>query len=692
MESSARVCPLLVRTLFGVAVLGMFTCVPALEAATRIRIMPPDGGVLAAGQRFDIRVEATSDTAVPPRGLRVLVNGRDISSRNMLDAGAGSERGAGGTGAADSTAGRGAAAAPGNTTNFLLRGYSVTAAGPLVIEARTADGVVATSRLAVERWAGPAAGTRARNIILLLGDGMGAAHRTAARILSRGVHNGKAAGRLAMDTLDVTGMVMTGSLNSVITDSSPGMASYVTGQKNSNNQEGVFPDNTADAFDNPRIEYLGEVLRRTRGPGFNVGIVTTADLTDSTPAANAAHTSDRYAGAGIAAQMFDERETNGVTVLMGGGARYFLPADAGGERKDGRRLADQFAGAGYTRLSTASDIAAAMKGPAPRKVLGLFHQAHMPVAFDKVGAGRYSQELAQPANARYRDEPLLEDMARLALRSLSAHSTAGFYLMIEGASIDKRAHAVDAERTIWDVIEFDRAVQVALDFAQRTNRDTNPANDTLVIVTADHETGGLGIIGVGNERYAPERLGRAVRDYAAVFRFEAEQLLPFVPNYETDDRGFPLDPDPSRKLLLGWAAGPDRLENWLSNRRQLEAAVKTEDVSVANPGRDGTGPQSDNRSVRGTAVPGFLVAGTIENGHEKCPAATECPADTASVPHTISGHTASDVPLSATGPGAWQFTGVYENSDVLLKLLRSSTGRYPAAPGPGASRPPGRTR
>ena len=175
---------------------------------------------------------------------------------------------------------------------------------------------------------------RARNVILFLGDGMGAAHRTAARIVSRGVHNGKAAGRLAMDTLDVTGQVMTGSLNAVITDSSPGMAAYVTGQKNANNQQGVFPDNTPDVFDNPRIEYLGEILRRTRGPGFNVGIVTTADLTDSTPAANAVHTSNRFAGPGIAAQFFDERATNGVTVLLGGGANHFAPKSAGGTRTD----------------------------------------------------------------------------------------------------------------------------------------------------------------------------------------------------------------------------------------------------------------------------------------------------------------------------------------------------------------------
>jgi alkaline phosphatase len=456
------------------------------------------------------------------------------------------------------------------------------------------------------------------------------------------------------------------------------MASYVTGQKNSNSQEGVFPDNTPDSFDNPRIEYFGELLRRTRGPGFHVGIVTTADLTDSTPAANAVHTSDRSAGPGIAAQFLDERGTNGVTVLLGGGSRHFMPPAGGGERTDDRRLAEEFERAGYRRVSNATEVAAALRGPAPERLLGLFHHSHLPVAFDKVGAGRYSDELARSTNVRYRDSPMLEDLARLALHSLSAHSPAGFYLMVEGASIDKRAHAVDAERTIWDVIEFDRAVQVALDFAKRTNQDADLSNDTLVIVTADHETGGLGLIGVGNERYAPELIGRAVRDYAAVFRFEPEQELDFFPDYRTDEKGFPVDPDPSRKLLLGWAAGPDHNENWLSNRQQHEAAVLRDAVAVANPARDGASGVTDNKSVKGTVVPGFPVAGTIENGSEPCPAPDRCPADTAALAHTIAGHTASDVPLSASGAGAWQFTGVYENTDVFLKMLRASTGRHAA--------------
>lgn len=607
---------------------------PAARAETRIRIMPADGGVLAAGQRFDIRVEASE--GAPP--LTVRVNGADVTDRNTAAA-----------------------------QTFLLRGFSVAMPGALTIEARTADGARAVSRLHVDAWQGESR-HRARNVILLLGDGMGAAHRTAARLVSRGFRNGRAGGRLAMDDLDVTGLVMTGSLNSIVTDSSPGMAAYVTGQKSNNNQQGVFPDNTPDAFDNPRVEYLGELLRRTRGDGFHVGIVTTADVTDSTPAANAVHTSDRYAGAGIAARFFDERETNGVSVLLGGGARHFRPAGDGGARPDGRRLDDEFAAAGYTTVTSGAGLRRLLaRAGAPARLLGLFHPSHMPVAFDKIGAGRYSDELARPGNAPYRDTPMLEDMTRLAIASLSEHSPEGFYLMVEGASIDKRSHAADAERAIWDVIEFDRAVAVALDFARRTNTDGDPSNDTLVIVTSDHECAGMAILGVGNERYAPKATGRAVRDYAAMLRFAPDQQLALVPNYVVDERGYPVDPDPSRKILLGWAAAPDHFENWLSNRVQEEAAVapgQGRGAAAANPARDGA---SD-------AVPGFLVTGVVENGATPCPAPDGCPADTASIPHTIAGHTATDVPLSASGPGAWQFTGVYENTDVFLKILRAASG------------------
>lgn len=684
------------------------------NAQTAIRLVPVTGATIAAGARFDIRVEATGTPGgAAPRGLTVTLDGTDITARNILAPGVDGERGRGGTGTPEGylPARDRAAEAPAHSTNFLLRDVTLAAAGPHTLTARTADGATASVTWDVFAWQPAAAGRRAtapapavKNVILLLGDGLGLPVRTAARALARGYTHGKADGRLAMDTMEATGLVMTSALNAFITDSAPGMSSYVTGHKAANNMEGVYPDNTWPArppgatatpvdgvaiFDNPRTEYLGALLRRLRGPGFGVGIVTTADVTDATPGANAIHTSNRSAAAGIASRFLDERDLNGVSVLMGGGRCQFIrkPApDAACGRADGRDLEGDFVRGGFTRVTTRTELAALAAAPAPAALLGLFRTSHMSVAFDKVGVGRYSDDLKGDRAAALRDQPMLEEMTAAALRSLEAHSPRGFYLMVEGASIDKQEHAVDAERTIWDAIEFDRAVAVALEFARRTNSDADRTNDTLVIVTADHETGGLGLIGVGNPQYAPSKLGYAVRDYAAVFRFEPDQAaLDFFPHYTRDAQGYPTDPDPAGKLLLGWAAGPDRFENWLANRHPVSPATNATRVEVegrsvtvptpaaANAARDGLLDRSVNG---GRQVPGFLAAGTIENGATGCPPA-DCPpgTDVAADAHTISGHTASDVPLSASGPGALTFSGTYDNTDVFGKILRLTAGR-----------------
>jgi alkaline phosphatase len=659
----------------------LWSSVPAM-AQTRLRIMPPPGATIALGQRFDLRVEATGETSAP-RGLTVLLDGKDITTQNILAPGLNGELGAGGTGTAPDANARGAASAPTTSTNLLVRNLSFASPGRHDVVARTSDGATMTATYEIGAWRTARAGARpAKNIILLVGDGMGIAHRTAARIVSKGQAYGKANGPLAVDTLGVTGLVMTSSLNATVTDSAPGMSSYATGHKANNNHVGVYPDNTPDHFDNPRVEYVGEMLKRTRGRGFNVGIVTTAAVIDATPAGNAVHTSFRDAYYDIATRFYDERATNGVTVLMGGGATYFSPAAKGGTRKDDRDLVQAYAADGYDVVRTGNEVKARLAAPPPKAVLGLFHPRHMSVAFDKVGAGRYSDELALERNKDLRDQPMLPDMAALALATLSATSPRGFYLMIEGASIDKQAHESDADRTIWDTIEFDNAVKVALEFARKTNTDADPANDTLVVVTADHESGGFGIIGVGNERYAPSVIGKSVRDYAATFRFEPAQTLNFFTNYEVDAQGFPLNPDPTRKLLIGFAGGPDRYENWLSNRLAQVGTVvdPTSRIAVANPRRDGPGAESDNLGVDRKAYPGFLLPGAIENNANGCPTPNGCPDDTRAMAVAIAGHTASDVPLSAEGPGAWQFTGVYENTDVFVKLLRAAAGSYPRAP------------
>ena len=165
----------------------------------------------------------------------------------------------------------------------------------------------------------------------MLGDGMGVAHRTAARLVKYGVTAGNPDGFLAMDRFPGTGLVTTHSLNSIVTDSAPGMACYTTGNHAVNGQEGVYPAHMVDPFYYPRVEYLSEYLHRTRGT--SLGLVSTADLEDATPAANAVHTGDRGRGTGIVDQYLDESDPvhtrffgTGLDVLLGGGRRWFVPA------------------------------------------------------------------------------------------------------------------------------------------------------------------------------------------------------------------------------------------------------------------------------------------------------------------------------------------------------------------------------
>jgi alkaline phosphatase len=341
---------------------------------------------------------------------------------------------------------------------------------------------------------------------------------------------------------------------------------------------------------------------------------------------------------------------------------------------------------GFAFADDAPSLAAAEHDPHVTKLLALLHPDTMNTAFDRLGlqAG-YSDELRAPAKEGLRRQPGLPVMTAAALTILNRTSPAGFFLVVEGASIDKKCHDQDADRAIWEVIEMDNAVAQALAFAKQTNDNANPDDDTLVIVTADHETGGLALAGVGNERYQPALLGKAVRDYAANLRFNAQQTLALFPNYEPGPEGFPRDPDPSRKLILGFGAGTDRFENFTSNRL-ARPATKVDDSkkAVANPERDGPGPEAqggnnrngggsdkqgsaacDNRNVGGRTIPGFLVTGLIENGADQDPGA---PGDTSSVATSAAGHTAADVPLSASGAGAALFVGTFDNTDAFFKM------------------------
>ncbi len=567
-------------------------------------------------------------------------------------------------------------AVPLNATIATIRAVSVQAPGvhELTVTAVQSDGQTVTAKGNFEIVPLVVGGQKINNIIFLLGDGLGVAQRTGARVI-KGYTQGKAIAPLAMDTFPVTGLVKTSSLNAVVTDSSPGMTAYVLGNKNDNNEEGVFPDDTIDYFDNPRIEYLSEYLHRTQGKSLS--IVTTADVFDATPAGNAVHTSNRRAGTGIVDQFLDDRSLTGLKVLMGGGRKWFLPMGtpgsarsetndygfsmtdahtseivkrwgaAPGARDPARDLISDFKTAGFTYSANKSDMDAAKSD----KLLGLFAFSNMNVALDKID-GRRGKKTGVTGSTvvddyGLPDQPMLDEMASKAL-SVLKRDPKGFFLLIEGASIDKQAHAMDTERWLLDTLEFDRAVKLAQDFARADGH-------TLVIVTADHECSGAALIGAS--KLTDVKLAEAgtgggkelLRDKTVGVYEESG-----FPKYRIASDGYPDTTDIDFRLLVGYGGNADRYEDWRTNRLPLKDSsdpFSKEAPLSSYPGRP------IERDVGG----GFLITGHV--------------------PGNSAVHTAADVPLSAFGPGAFSFTGVIDNTDVFFKMAQAAIGGVVAVDG-----------
>jgi alkaline phosphatase len=455
---------------------------------------------------------------------------------------------------------------------------------------------------------GTAAMPKAKNVIFLLADGFSVAHRTAARIMSRGMTEGKANGRLNMDDLDRMALIGTSSTESIATDSANTMSAYMTGHKSAVNALGVYADRTKDSLDDPRVETLAEALRRQTRK--SIGVVTTSELQDATPAAVFSHTRRRADKAVINEQTFKVRPD----VLLGGGSAYFLPQSTpGSKRKDDKDFIAMYRDAGYTLATSAAELKAAA-GSNTGKVLGLFHTGNMDTTLDR-------QFLKKGTVGKFPNQPGLVEMTEAAIGQL-AKNPDGFVLIVEAANVDKMSHPLDWERAVVDTIEFDKAIGVARDFAAK-----NP--DTLIVVTGDH-THGVSIIGTVDD----EKPGPDMREKVGTYDKAG------FPNYvDADGDGYPDRVDVSRRLFLAANNGPDHYETF---RPKLDGpfvpAIQNEDKTyIANEAYKN--------------VPGaVLVGGNIpRNG------------DTGV-------HAIDDVVLQATGPGAEAFKGYMEQSDVYRVL------------------------
>lgn len=369
---------LVAATLIGALLPSSFAAFPiseewntAVPVENVMRIIPADASSFLVDQRFDIRVEGWASTK-----LHVTLDGRDIGEWNNRNHLTGKQ-----------------IKQPGSPLQggavFISRQWSFPRPGRHQIKAVGDKGEAREVTFEIVNWEGK--GSKVRNVILLIGDGMGVAHRTAARIVSRGVTEGRYRnGLLEMDQMSAVGLVTTSSLSALVTDSSPGASCYATGNKSANNEEGVFPDNTdndelkdsdpeSDRFhDNPRVENISEFMHRTRGT--NLGLVTTSDITDATPAAFAVHTSNRNSSTRIADDYFERRNETGLSVLMGGGRKWFLPTTAGGGRRGTptnaqvdptRDLVKHFREAGFAYADSTTSLRK-INPEKERRLIGLF--------------------------------------------------------------------------------------------------------------------------------------------------------------------------------------------------------------------------------------------------------------------------------------------------------------------------------
>ncbi|MCS6967544.1 MAG: alkaline phosphatase [Cytophagales bacterium] len=275
---------------------------------------------------------------------------------------------------------------------------------------------------------------RAKNIILMIGDGMGTAHVFAAYTAQKG--------QLHMMTFPVTGFSLTQSASHYITDSGAGGTALATGQRTYNGAISV------DVNKQP----LTTILEIAKKNGLATGIVVSCAVTHATPATFYAHQSSRAQDEDIAADLLKTQPD----VVIGGGYKFFS------QRKDQRNLVEELKQKGYQVVDSTADLSSFQKG----KLIALVAQGHPA----EVSGGRGN---------------FLSKGVQTALNVLSQNKK-GFFLMVEGSQIDWAGHENDLQYLVQETIDFDKAVGVALDFARKDGK-------TLVIVTADHETGGLAI-------------------------------------------------------------------------------------------------------------------------------------------------------------------------------------------------------
>ena len=275
-----------------------------------------------------------------------------------------------------------------------------------------------------------------KNIIIFIGDGMGVAQLSAAMTIHGQEFN--------LEKFPFAGLIKTHAADAYITESAAAGTAIATGVKTNNGMIGMKPDSTS----------VSSITETANKNGLASGVVSTSALTHATPAAFVAHNVGRDNYEEIASDFLNGT----IDVFIGGGENHFR------RRRDGEDLAIKLKEQGFEVVYNMDDL---KKSTSP-KLAGLLARGHMP----KASEGRMG---------------MLREMTLKAIETLSKNPK-GFVLMVEGSMIDWGAHENNLDYFVAEVIDFDDAIGAALEFAKADGK-------TLIVVTADHETGGLSLIG-----------------------------------------------------------------------------------------------------------------------------------------------------------------------------------------------------
>lgn len=437
-----------------------------------------------------------------------------------------------------------------------------------------------------------------RNVIIMIPDGYGPASATLAREFYQVMTpNVSVSHQLPLDTIAI-GSCRTRSTSSLVTDSAAGATAYACGIKSYNGAIGVDPDHK------PR----GTILEAAKLAGMPTGLIVTSRITHATPASFSAHVVHRDMENEIAEFQLGVypgyKLGHVVDVLFGGGRCHFQPrSTAGSCRLDDKDLLKGASDADFTLAMSREEFDAIKAGDASAlPILGLFTQDHMSFELDR-----------DPAV-----EPSLKEMSEKALSILAAKASAegkGFFAMIEGSRIDMAGHINDVGGHLRDILAFQDAVEYVKSFVDRTP-------NTLLVVVADHETGGMALARQNSPQF-PEYLWKP--EVLAAVTNSSEKVGMFLASYLVNSKAAAADKE---KFVLETV-----VKNWLG----ISDATDTEIRSLLD-------------TSRGALGLGYAAADMV--------------AYRSQVGWSTHGHSGVDVVLHAHGLHAEKFRGNHENSKI----------------------------